>query len=296
VRLRLAQRTIELERGRPLLMGIVNASPDSFSDPGSYPGLGAQVERAHELADAGAHLIDVGGESGVTDVPPVSAEEELERVAPLVERLAADGLIVSVDTWKPEVAREVASLGATMVNDVSGLRDPAIADACAESGAALVVMHTRAEPKQKTFPGYDDVTADVTAFLRERIGLALGRGVEEDQIVVDPGPDFAKSPAETVRVLRDLPRIVEELGRPVLLAVSRKDFVGALTGRAPGERLGGTLAAVGEGVDAGAAIVRVHDVAATADFLRVRATLRGEAPVAEDLRLAESLRREGNVA
>jgi dihydropteroate synthase len=296
VRLRLAQRTIKLERGRPLLMGIVNTSPDSFSDAGSNPSLEAQVDRAHELADAGAHLIDVGGESGVTNVPPVSAEEELERVAPLVERLAADGLIVSVDTWKPEVAREVVSLGAAMVNDVSGLRDPALADACAESGAALVVMHTRAEPKQKTFPGYDDVTADVTAFLRERIGLALGRGVGEDQIVVDPGPDFAKSPAETVSVLRDLPRLVEELGRPVLLAVSRKDFVGALTGRPPRERLAGTLAAVGEGVDAGASIVRVHDVAATADFLRVRATLRGETPVAEDLRLAESLRREGNVA
>jgi dihydropteroate synthase len=213
------------------------------------------------------------------------------RVVPLVARLVAEGVTVSVDTWKAEVARAAIDAGAAMVNDVSGLLDPGVADACAESGAALVVMHTRARPKVKAFPGYDDVTGDVVAFLRERIAAAHERGVGEEQIVVDPGPDFAKTPAETVAVLRRLGDL-SALGRPVLLAASRKDFVGAITGRPPAERLGGTLAAIGEGVDAGAAIVRVHDVAATRDFLAVRAALRGRDEVPTDLHLDHRLRRQ----
>jgi dihydropteroate synthase len=289
--MRVPGRTIQIERGRPLLMGIVNASPESFSDGGRTGDLEAQVRLAHKQVAAGADLIDVGGESGVTDRPPISAEEELARVLPLVERLAADGLLVSVDTWKAPVAHAVVEHGAAMINDVSGLLDPALADACAAGGAALVIMHTRARPKQKTYPEYDDVTADVLAFLRERMALALERGVGEDQIVLDPGPDFAKTPAQTVQVLRNLAEL-QELGRPILLAASRKDFVGALTGRRPRERLAGTLAAVGEGVDAGAAILRVHDVAEVRDFLTVRAALRGEANVPEELRLDESLRRQ----
>ena len=289
--LRLRERTIELDPARPLLMGIVNASPESFSDGGRRSGLDEQLAFAHELLGAGAAIIDLGGESGVTDRPPVGADEETRRVLPLVRRLAADGVTVSVDTWTPAVAHAVVEAGASLINDVSGLRDPAVADACAASGAGLVITHTRAKPKEKAFPGYDDPLADVLAFLRERMGVALERGVDEEQMVVDPGPDFAKTPAETVEVLRSLGAL-RELGRPVLLAVSRKDFVGALTGRPPGERLAGTLAAVGEGVDAGAAILRVHDVREVADFLRVRAALRGEAKVPEDLRLAEELRRE----
>jgi dihydropteroate synthase len=289
--LRLGERRLELRRGRPLVMGIVNASPESFSDGGRWGTLDAQVARAHELVGEGADLIDVGGESGVTGVPAVAAEEEARRVVPLVERLAADGVVVSVDTWKPEVARKAIAAGAAMINDVSGLRDPDLADACAASGAALVVMHTRAEPKVKEFPDYDDVVADVVEFVRERVALARSRGVEDEQIVVDPGPDFAKTPAETVEVLRALEALAV-LDRPILLAVSRKDFVGALTGRPPSERLAGTLAAVGAGVGAGAAIVRVHDVAATVDFLRVRAALAGEEPVDSGLRLPDHLRRE----
>jgi dihydropteroate synthase len=178
-----------------------------------------------------------------------------------------------------------------MVNDVSALSDPGVAEACAETGAALVVMHTRVPPKVKEFPGYDDVVGDVLDLLRERIAAARERGVGEDQIVVDPGPDFAKTPVETVEVLRRLGEL-RELGRPVLLAASRKDFVGALTGRAPGDRLAGTLAAIGAGVDAGAAIVRVHDVEATRDFLAVREALRGEREVPPELRLDPALRRE----
>jgi dihydropteroate synthase len=288
MKLRLRERVLDLAPGRPLVMGIVNASPESFSDGAAIGSLDDQVERALQM---GADLIDVGGESGVTDRPPVPAGEEAARVVPLVERLAAHGVIVSVDTWKAPVARAAIEAGAAMINDVSGLLDPGVADACAESGAALVVMHTRARPKEKAFPGYDDVTADILAFLRERMALARDHGVTEEQLVVDPGPDFAKTPAETVEALRRLSDL-RELGRPVLLAASRKDFVGALCGRPPADRLAGTLAAIGEGVTAGAAIVRVHDVAATRDFLTVRAALRGEIEVSRELRLDQALRRQ----
>jgi dihydropteroate synthase len=178
-----------------------------------------------------------------------------------------------------------------MINDVSGLLEPDVAGVCASSGAALVVMHTRARPKEKAFPGYEDVMADVIGFLGERMSVARDRGVSEEQLVVDPGPDFAKTPAETAEALRRLAEL-RELGRPVLLAASRKDFVGALCGRPPADRLAGTLAAIGEGVTAGAAIVRVHDVAATRDFLTVRAALRGEIEVPRELRLDQSLRRQ----
>jgi dihydropteroate synthase len=287
--LRLRDRVLELDGATPLVMGIANASPESFSDGHTVGGLDDQVARALAL---GADLVDVGGESGVTDRPPVSADEEAARVVPLVERLAAKGVLVSVDTWKAPVARAAIEAGAAMINDVSGLLDPGVADVCASTGAALVVMHTRARPKEKAFPQYDDVGADVAAFLRERIAFAVERGVGEEQIVVDPGPDFAKTPAETVEVLRRLPDLRAELGRPVLLAASRKDFVGALTGRAPADRLAGTLAAIGEGVTAGAAIVRVHDVAATRDFLTVRAALRGETEVPRELHLDQRLRRQ----
>ena len=277
--------------GRPLVMGIVNASPESFSDGGELTTLDAQVERARALVADGADLIDVGGESGVTGIAPLSADAECARVVPLVERLVADGTAVSVDTWKAEVAREAVSAGAAIVNDVSGLRDPAVADVCAESGAALVVMHTRAEPKVKEFPDYEDVVGDVVDFLRARVELAVERGVARERIVLDPGPDFAKTPAQTVAVLRSLDRVIA-LGHPVLLAVSRKDFVGAITERPPRARLGGTLAAVAAGVDAGAAIVRVHDVAAVVDFLKVRRVLAGAESLDPGLRLADGLRRE----
>lgn len=272
----------------PTLMGIVNASPESFSDGFATGDLEAQVARALQLRDEGASIVDVGGESGVTDRPAVGEDEEISRVVPLIERLAGEGVDVSIDTWKPAVARAAVDAGASLVNDVSGLADPEIADVCAEAGAGLVITHTAAPPKEKAFPGYDGVGEDVVEFLRARIELAAARGVE--RILLDPGPDLSKTPAETVVALRALPRVVA-LGREVLLAVSRKDFVGALTGRAPGDRLAGTLAAIGAGVDAGASILRVHDVAAAADYLAVRAALRGESDVPPELRLDPGLRR-----
>ena len=289
--LRLGEREFQLQRGRPLVMGIVNASPESFSDGGRWSTLEAQVERALDLVAEGADLVDVGGESGVTGIPAVAAEEEARRVVPLVERLVSEGVLVSVDTWKPAVARAALGAGAALINDVSGLRDPGLADDAAEAGAGLVVMHTRAEPKVKAFPEYDDVGADVVEFVRERVQTALERGVEAERIVVDPGPDFAKTPAQTVASLRALDSLAQ-LGHPILLAVSRKDFVGALTSRPPRERSAGTLAAIGAGVDAGAAIVRVHEVAATVDYLTVRAALAGETEVDPDLRLPDELRRQ----
>jgi dihydropteroate synthase len=215
-----------------MIMGIVNATPDSFSDAGELPDLEARVARGAALLEAGADVLDVGGESSRGDRPPVPAEVEIERVSGVIERLAALGATVSVDTHKPAVARAALAAGAVLVNDVSGLRDPALADLCAETGAGL-----------------------------------------------DPGPDFAKTPAQTVAVLRRLDAI-HALGRPVLLAASRKDFVGAITGRPPRERLAGTLAAIGEGVDAGAQLLRVHDVGAVRDFLAVREVLRGERELA----------------
>jgi dihydropteroate synthase len=279
---------------RPWLMGIVNATPDSFSDGGVHATLEARVALARELLAAGADVIDVGGESGRTNLPPVEVAEEIERVVPLIDRIAGEvGALVSVDTYKPAVAAAAIAAGAVIVNDVSGLRDPELADVCAASGAALVVMHTRAKPKQRLQdPGlYADVLEDVLDFLAGRLALARDHGVAEEALIVDPGPDFTKTPAQTIELLRGAERL-RELGRPVLMALSRKDFIGALTGRPPRERDAGTLAAIAHGLDAGAQIFRVHDVAAAADFIAVRRALRGESSLAADAMLAEELRSE----
>ncbi|MGA9857588.1 MAG: dihydropteroate synthase [Solirubrobacteraceae bacterium] len=283
----------ELRLGdEPWLMGIVNATPDSFSDAGLSQTTSARVALADRLLSDGARIIDIGGESGVTNRPPVSAEEEIARVVPVISAVA-QGLdaVVSVDTYKPEVARAAIAAGACIVNDVSGLRDPALADVCAQTGAALVLMHTIAPPKQKLLDDRLDgrIVGDVRRFLEDRIALALSRGVAPEQLMIDPGPDFSKTPAQTIAVLRALPSL-HELGRPILLAVSRKDFVGALTGREPRARLAGTLAAMAHGVDAGAHVLRIHDIADAADFLAVRRALRGEVEVDGALRLDDGVR------
>jgi dihydropteroate synthase len=270
-------RRLELG-GPPLLMGIVNATQDSFSDAGELPDAAARVARGHELVAAGAAIVDVGGESAFGGRPPVPADEEIARVLPVIEQLAreADALI-SVDTYKPEVAEAAIAAGAHIVNDVSGLRGPELAEICAGTGTGLILMHTRVAPQGTLLdPGfYDDVVAEVREFLAERIALAEAAGMHPEQLLLDPGPDFAKTPAQTVAVLRRL-ELLHELGRPLLLAVSRKDFLGAITGRVARDRGAATLAAVGWAADAGAHAVRVHDVRAAADFLAVRAVLRGE--------------------
>lgn len=274
------------------LMGIVNATPDSFSDDASTRTLERRVALAGELLAAGADVIDIGGESGVTHHPPVPAAEEIERVVPLIEAVAGRlGALVSVDTYKPEVARAAVAAGAAIINDVSALRDPALADVCAETGAGLIVMHTRAAPKQKLFDQrYDGrIVADVEQLLEQLLATATARGVRYEQLMIDPGPDFTKTPSQTVEVLRELPRL-HRFERPILLAISRKDFIGAITERAPRERLAGTLAALAHGADAGAHMVRIHDVGAAADFLAVREVLEGRRQLEAELRLSDHLR------
>ncbi len=295
-RLRAADRVLELGE-RPWLMGIVNASPDSFSDGGRHAGLDAQLELAGELLAGGADILDIGGESASTGRPAVAAEEEIERVVPLVERVTGElGAIVSVDTYKPAVARAAVAAGAGIVNDVSGLRDPGLAEVCAQTGAALVVMHTRAAPRERLQDPdlYGEITEEVLAFLKERVALASACGVDSEQLIIDPGPDFAKTPAQTITILRQMVRL-HELGRPLLMAISRKDFIGALTRRPPRRRLAGTLAALDHGLREGAHIFRVHDVAAAADFIAVRAALSGDRSgrdeqASRDLALADELR------
>jgi len=278
-------------RWRPYLMGVVNATPDSFSDAPGEKALSERVGLARKLIADGADIIDVGGESGVTNRPAVAVDEEIARVVPVIEAIAAlPGAVVSVDTYKPAVARAAIGAGARIVNDVSGLADDDLAAAAAEGDAAIVLMHTRAQPKHKVFPHYDDVVADINTFLAEAIERAVVRGVPREHVIVDPGPDFAKTPAQTIASLRALDRLAE-LGRPILLAAGRKDFIGALTDRGPREREAGTLAALAAGVEHGIAIARLHDVAAAADFLTVRAALSGELPVDDELALAEAKRR-----
>ena len=276
---------------RPLLMGIVNATPDSFSDAQGEKSLAELVDLALSQVAAGAAIVDVGGESGRTDTDAVPVKQELARVAPLVEQLCAERVMVSVDTWRAPVARAVLDAGAAMINDVSALSDPEIADACAAAGADLVITHTRLPPKTKGFPVYADVVEDVIALLSERVEEARAHGVPEDHLLLDPGIDLAKTPAESVEILRRLPEL-RRLGRPLLVGASRKDFVGALTGRPPADRLAGTLAALGAAADGGAAILRVHDVGEARDYLAVRAAVKGDAEVEDGLRLDPALRRE----
>jgi dihydropteroate synthase len=270
-------------------MGIVNATPDSFSDRQGPKDPAELVERGVGLVEDGAAILDVGGESGRTDTEAVEVEIEIERVVPVIEGLAAQGVTVSVDTWRGPVAKAALAAGAAMVNDVSGLSDESVASACAETGAALVVTHTLAPPKTKAFPDYEDVVAEVGEFLLERMDTACAAGVGEQRIVFDPGIDIAKTPAQSIELLRRL-RDLRDLGRPLLLAVSRKDFVGALTERPPSARDAGTLAAVGAAARGGASILRVHDVAAARDYLRVRDALAHGAD--DELELAPDLRRE----
>ena len=285
--LRLRDR--ELDLSAPAIMGIVNATPDSFSDRQGPKDPEELAARGVRLTEEGAAIVDVGGESGRTDTEAVSPEVEIERVVPVIERLAAADVLVSVDTWRGPVARAALAAGAHMINDVSGLSDESVATACAAAGAALVITHTTVPPKTKVFPDYDDVVTSVRGFLAERMAAARQAGLDDERVVLDPGIDIAKSPAESIDVLRRLPELAE-LGQALLLAVSRKDFIGAVTERPPAARDAGTLAAVGAVVDAGANIVRVHDVAATLDFLRVHdALLNGAHP---DLALAPELRRE----
>ncbi|QXC61089.1 dihydropteroate synthase [Aquihabitans sp. G128] len=269
-----------LDLSRPVLMGVVNANPDSFSDPGHRP-LDVQLDQVRAMVDEGAGVIDVGGQSGITNVAEVDPSEEIDRVLPLVEAIVAElpQVVISVDTYKPPVIAAVLAAGAHIVNDVSGLRSPELAPLVARHRAGLVVMHTAAPPKTRLQSSdlYGDVVADVTAFLAAKVAEAVAAGVDERSILVDPGPDFTKTPAQTVEVLRHLATLNPQ-GLPALLALSRKDFIGALTGTRPKERLAGTLAAVAAVGSGSGVVLRVHDVGEVRRFLTVLEVLEGERP------------------
>jgi dihydropteroate synthase len=278
VELQLRDTTLELRAGEPVVMGILNVGPDSVADGTAFANVEEQVQSGLSLVKAGAGIVDVGVLSGRTNTAPMPVAEEIECLCPVVRALAAAGVSVSVDTWRAETITAALDAGAALINDTSGLLDVAVADLAAESGAGLVVMHTRAEPKTEHFPGYGDPVADVLEFLGERIALAVSHGVAPRQIVIDPGLDYAKTPRESIEVLRRLSEL-ETLARPVLLAVSRKYFIGMLTDTLPEDRLAGTIAALEFGVSVGAQIVRVHDVAQVVQYLRLRAALHGDGEV-----------------
>lgn len=273
--LSLREHTLEIDGGSPLIMGIVNIGADSVADGNLLTTLPEQLRFALAQVQAGAQIIDIGVQSGRTDTPEMSPLSELEALRPLVAELSRRGVLVSVDTWRASVAEGAVEAGAHLINDVSGLADPAMARVAADTGAGLVIMHTRAQPKREHFPDYGDVVSDVFEFLKDGLERAVGDGVAVQQLVLDPGPDFAKTPRQSVEVLRALSRL-SDLERPILLAVSRKYFIGMLSGAPPKDRLAGTLAAIEYGLSQGASVLRVHDVAAVVEFLAVRAALRGE--------------------
>lgn len=258
------------------VMAIVNRTPDSFHDKGSTFALDHALVAVGRAAEAGADWIDIGGVPFAPG-PEVSAAEELERVLPVVVA-ARELAVVSVDTFRPEVAAEVIKAGAGVINDTSGLRDPAMADAVAGTDAQLVITHSLAPPRTLwPSPRYDDVTAEVAAFLRDRVKIALDRGVRPDQIIIDPGHDLNKNTLHSLELTRRLDEIAA-VGYPMLAAVSNKDFIGETLGAAQHDRLPGTLAAVVFCILHGARIVRVHDVAATVGAVRMTEAMLGWRP------------------
>ncbi len=248
-------------------MGIVNVTPDSFSDGGVHVRAERAEAAARRMLDEGAVVVDVGGESTRPGAEPVSLDEELRRVVPVLEGL--QGLPVSIDTTKAEVARRAATLGAVLVNDVTALRaDPELAGLCAERRCEVVLMHMLGDPRtMQEDPRYDDVVEDVRAFLAERIEAAIAAGIEEKRIWIDPGIGFGKTIEHNIELLRRLGQL-QWLGRPILVGTSRKRFIGAITGREVDQRVGGTVAADVLALANGADALRVHDVAATRDTLR----------------------------
>jgi len=259
----------------PKLMGVINVTPDSFFDGGLFLDAEAAIEHGRELAEQGAEILDVGGESTRPGAAEVSAEEELARVVPVVEGLAGTAT-VSIDTSKAAVARAALEAGASIVNDVTALRhDPEIAALCAERGAGLVLMHMQGDPRtMQENPAYDDVVDDVKAFLAERLEAAIAVGVAEERIWLDPGIGFGKTLDHNVELLRRLGEL-RELGRPLVVGTSRKSFIGKIDGSEVGRRLGGSIASSVLAAASGADVLRVHDVAEAAQAMKVATAILG---------------------
>jgi dihydropteroate synthase len=268
--------TFSLDLQFPAIMGIVNVTPDSFSDGGQFFAADDALARALTLVREGAAIVDIGGESTRPGSELVTLDEELRRVLPVVEALAGSvGVPISVDTMKAGVARRALAAGATLINDVSALRfDDGLVDVVAETGCPVCLMHMQGLPKtMQEDPRYDDVVAEVLGFLEERMAFALARGVREEQIMVDPGIGFGKTVAHNLALLDGLDRF-SALGRPVLLGASRKRFLGAILGAEPSGRAVGTVATTVIGYLAGAHVFRVHDVKPNFEALRVALAVR----------------------
>ncbi len=258
-----------LSLDRPLIMGVVNVTPDSFSDGGMFAGSAEAIAHGRRLIDQGADILDIGGESTRPGSGPVPLEEERRRVLPVIEGLCACGVPVSVDTRKPEVMQEALAAGASMVNDISALGAAGALEAVAESDAAVCLMHMRGEPRtMQVDPSYGDVVRDVREYLRDRVAAARASGIALERIVVDPGFGFGKTLEHNLALLRALSAFAE-LGAAVMAGLSRKTMLGRLTGREAGERVYASVAAALVAVGKGANIVRVHDVGATRDALAV---------------------------
>ena len=258
------------------LMGVVNVTPDSFSDGGLYFDPEAAVAHGQELAEAGAEILDVGGESTRPGADPVSAQEELRRVVPVISGLAGSQARISVDTSKAAVAAAALEAGAEIVNDVTALRgDADMAGLCAERGAIVVLMHMLGDPRtMQEDPRYDDVVADVKAFLAERLEAAVAAGIDEERVWLDPGIGFGKTGAHNLELLRRL-RELRELGRPLVIGTSRKSFIGKVDGSAADQRLGGTIASSILAAAEGADVLRVHDVTEMRQALAVATAILG---------------------
>lgn len=258
-------RESEISLARPVVMGIINVTPDSFSDGGKHATVDTAVDAGRRMVADGAVIVDVGGESTRPGASLVSVEKEMARVVPVVEQLADDGILVSVDTSKPEVARAAIESGAVAINDVTGLKNDAMRSVCAEAGVGVVIMHMAGTPRtMQRHPTYDDVVAEVSAYLSERAAVALQAGIARDAIVIDPGIGFGKAYTHNIELMAHLDAFTES-GYPVLLGTSRKGFLGEILEpvygtTSPDERDGATAATVALAVASGVQILRVHNV------------------------------------
>ncbi|MBU0688813.1 MAG: dihydropteroate synthase [Gammaproteobacteria bacterium] len=265
-----------LDLSRPKVMGIVNVTPDSFSDGGRYVSLSNAIDHAYQLIEDGADMLDIGGESTRPGAAEVSEQEELDRVLPVFEGLRDIAVPISIDTWKPAVMRAAIKAGASMVNDVNALQAEGAIKAVTATGAAICLMHKQGLPQtMQQQPEYHDVVSDVADFLKQRIDVLEAAGVVSERIVIDPGFGFGKTLAHNLALLREL-KAFSVLGVPVLAGVSRKSMLGAITGREVNERLAASVAAAMLSVQRGAAIVRVHDVRETVDALKILNAVNGD--------------------
>ncbi|MFZ2541149.1 MAG: dihydropteroate synthase [Gallionella sp.] len=259
----------QFDLSRPLVMGIVNVTPDSFSDGGQHLQCDVALAHAHRLIAEGADLLDIGGESTRPGARPVSVQQELDRVLPIIEGLRGAPVPISIDTCKPEVMRAAIAAGAQMVNDIGALQDAAAMHAVAASNVAVCLMHKQGNPQTMQLqPQYQNVVTEVAEFQRGRIAAAEAAGIQRNRIVIDPGFGFGKTLEHNLALLREL-NILTELGVPILVGLSRKSMLGALTGQDVSNRMPASIAAALIAVQRGAAIVRVHDVRATVDALKV---------------------------